>query len=343
MGIHERYRPEKKSTPAAIALRLVVAALIVSACIRLFLFETVVLRGPEMLPGAARGDVLLLNRFATGIRLPLFNNVSLFGFYTPETGDLAVIKHPWRAWSGVAEFFDTCTASLFGLTGNGELRLVRVMAREGQKIRIDASGIVHVGGTKLDRQKSGTLSLHNRAAGGDEILRRQIVRRMLVSEDSIKGKPMPDLTLPLWREGKWEVAQSEGESADSSMRTFPLPVTNDAQAATWARRWLANTVLQSDDAPVAVLHERDNATGPALVRDAAGNLWFRLDDSTLEPLIRIESGLAWLVIPRGMIFVLNDMRDALDDSRTWGPVYEKTITGIPMLRIWPMGRFDSLD
>lgn len=343
MGIHERYRPEKKRTPVLLGLRLVVMALIISAAIRLLLFETLVLRGPEMLPGAARGNVLLLNRFATGIRIPLFNNLILFGFYTPETGDLAVIKHPWRAWSGVAEFFDTCTASLFGLTGDGQLRLVRVMAREGQKIRIDATGIVHIGKTRLVRQRAGVLSLQNRATTQGRIVRRQIVRHTLVAEDSIEGKPLPDLTVPLWREANWEVAQSETTNADSLQQPFPLPVTNEAQAATWAQRWLARTVLGSEDAAIAIAHERDNVSGPALIWDGAGNLSFKLAEGRLEPLIRVESGLAWLVVPEKMIFVLNDMRDALEDSRTWGPVYEKTIIGIPMLRLWPLGSFDSLD
>lgn len=343
MRVQERYKPEKKITPAVILLRVAIVTLLVSACIRLFFFETVTVKGSEMLPGVGRGDTILVNRFATGLRLPFFNNVKIFGLFTPESGDLVVIKHPWHAWSGLAEFFDTISASVFGLTGDGELRLVRVMARGGQRIRIDASGLVHVQSKQLTRKRVGALLLHNRAIKDGKVLRRQIVQREIISQDSFTGQALPDLSFSTWQEGAWQVAGSDPSQEVPQTHVFPLPVTNDAIAATWGQRWIAGTLLQSDETSVAILRQGQTSPTPALFRDDLGNLSYQVSESLKGQLITVESGVAWLIVPEGMIFVLNDLRDAFNDSRIWGPIRENTIIGIPMLRVWPLGRFDSLD
>jgi len=344
MGIQERYRPEKKRTPLSLTLRLILSALIISASIRLFLFETVTIDGPEMLPGVSRGEGILVNRFATGIRVPLFNSFNLFSFYTPETGDLVLIKHPWQGWSGIAEFFDICTASIFGLTGDAKMRLVRVMARGGQHIRIDASGTVHVDGKVIQKKRiKGNLTLRNRADKNGNVTRSVILNRMVLDQSIVQGDPLPDLTLSLYAEGSWKTAESEDGSGALPARIFPVPVTNDALAVTWATRWLALTVLREENAKIAVLKAGQKGQSPAVLRDDTGNLWYQLEKEDPKKLVDVQSGEAWLIVPEDMLFVLNDLRDAMYDSRIWGPVFEDSITGIPMLRIWPFGRLDSLD
>jgi len=344
MSIQERYRPEKKRTPLTMTLRLVLSALIISAIIRLFFFETVTIDGPEMLPGVSRGESILVNRFATGFRVPLFNSLRIFGFYTPEVGDLVLIKHPWQGWSGIAEFFDICTASLFGLTGDGKMRLVRVMAREGQRIRIDASGTVHVDGKAIRKVRiKGNLTLRNRADKTGNVVRSVIINRMVIDQNTIQGDPLPDMTLSLFSEGSWRTAESEDGSGSLPARVFPVPVTNEVLAAPWAARWLAMTVLGDENAKVSILRAGQTAKSPAVLWDDTGNLWYQTENNEPKHLVEVRSGYAWLVVPEDMLFVLNDLRDAGYDSRIWGPVFEDSITGIPMLRIWPLGRLDSLD
>ena len=77
-------------------------------------------------------------------------------------------------------------------------------------------------------------------------------------------------------------------------------------------------------------------TGLGMIQEIFGFSWRR----RTKPLIQVESGIAAQV---RVSFVLNDLRDATYDSRTWGPVFENTITGIPMFRVWPFGRVDTID
>jgi signal peptidase I len=318
MPLREVYKPDKKTSPAKRFLRIVSYAYICFIIIRLFFFESYSISGSEMLPGAKTGDIILANRFWNGLRLPFFSNVKILDFIHAAPGDLVFIKHPWFSQSGTAEFFDFLTLSLFGIAKDTEVRLVRVLAVGGDRVRISADGRVHVSGKAIQREKTGLF------------------------ESNLQS------SFEIYKEGSWFCAQAAADEGIAIKRVYPLPVTNRALAASVAESWIARTLLADPQTNILIRRESEpenpsDEYAASLIYTAGGDLWYRIADGGMEQLIQVENGVAWLIVPKGMLFVLNDFRDAREDSRSWGPVREETITGIPFLRYWPLARFGTLD
>jgi len=319
MAAPDLYRPERRLSPVKRFFRIAFFSALCFVAIRLFLFESYSVSDPEMLPGAARGDRILANRFWNGLRLPLFNNTKILDFISPSRGDLVFIKHPWFSQSGIQEFFDFLTFSLFDIARDIEVRLVRVLARGGEYVRIDADGAVYVSGEKINRRKTGEFEL---PSGG---------------------------RFEIYQEGEWEVAQAIADPGIAARRVYPRAATNRALAADMAETWLTRTLaglqcrIESGDGspPSSALPPSEESI---LMRyDAAGNLWYRRPEGEMSQLISVQDGIAWLIVPKGMLFVLHDFREAREDSRRWGPIFEETVTGIPFFRFWPLSRLGALD
>lgn len=348
--ISERYRPEHRASPGQRILRIALLAIIVSSIVRLFLFETYSIDGAAMLPGAARGELVLACRFSHGLRLPFFNNAKIFSLSSPETGDLVFVRHPWGSQSGFAEFFDIATLSLFGISDAQEIRLIRVLAGGGDRIRVAADGIVHVNDKPLPQKHGGQVVLRARKDAAGNWQRQQIVGRELVAADRLpeQASVQPDLVFSVFDEGDWKIARTTATASPVTPVVFPLPVTNAALAATLAERFVARTLLRGDLSAGPILvqdHERrDAAPGRVVVsHDREGSLWYAVPGEVERQLIRVDGGVATLIVPEGMIFTLNDLRDYTEDSRLWGPIPEKYIVGAPFLRVWPLSRTGSLD
>ena len=352
MPVHDFYRPERKLNPVKHILRFAIFAVLCFFVIRLFLFESYTISGPEMLPGATRGDTILANRFWNGLRLPIFDNTKLLSFIKHQRGDLVFIKHPWFSQSGIAEFFDFLTFSLFGITKNTEVRLVRVLARGSEWVRIAADGTVYVTGEKIPREKTGDLDFIAQIHGGEVHVRHEL-NGALLYQGYIAKQTAPAAAsttksrFGVYKEGKWRIAQAMVDERMAEERVYPLPVTNRAQAASIADTWITRTLFPGRAVTCEITMTR--GAGPAaskntvlLQYDASGNLWYQIEDER-EQIISVEDGVAWLHIPEGMLFVLNDFREAREDSRSWGPIFEETVTGIPFLRFWPISRFGTLD
>ncbi|MDR2733984.1 MAG: S26 family signal peptidase [Spirochaetota bacterium] len=318
MPLREPYKPGKKISPVKRFLRIVSFAYICFVIIRLFFFESYSISGSEMLPGTKPDDLVLANRFWNGIRLPVFSNIKILDFISAAQGDLVFIKHPWFSQSGAAEFFDFLTLSLFGIAKDMEVRLVRVLAVGGDRVRISADGRVYVSGKAIQREKTGLF------------------------ESDIHSR------FEIYTEGSWLAAQAAADEGIAMKRIYPLPVTNQAFAASIAESWIARTLLADPQARILIQRESESENPSAeyaasLIYTAAGDLWYQVTGGSREQLIQVEDGIAWLIVPKGMLFVANDFRDAREDSRSWGPVREETIVGIPFLRYWPLARFGTLD
>jgi signal peptidase I len=63
----------------------------------------------------------------------------------------------------------------------------------------------------------------------------------------------------------------------------------------------------------------------------------RLDDSFVAPQFRSHDDWGPQVIPEGYYFVMGDHRNNSWDSRSWGFVPKKYITGKVQVRWWPLG------
>jgi signal peptidase I len=61
-----------------------------------------------------------------------------------------------------------------------------------------------------------------------------------------------------------------------------------------------------------------------------------MDDSFVPPEYRSHEDLALEVVPRGYYFVMGDHRNNSSDSRDWGMVPKKYITGKVQVRWWPL-------
>jgi hypothetical protein len=324
--------------------------------IRLFLFEGHTVGGSEMLPGAVRGDVIISDRFYNGLRLPFFNNTKIFSFIKHDRGDLVFIKHPWYSQSGIAEFFDFLTLSIFGIAGDTEIRLVRVLARGNERVRIAADGTVFVSGEQLPRERMGTLELEVSSLDDGALLRQGRYDKTLLYQEKVS----PDLASPIqsryavYTEGEWRIAQADADPLLAEARVFPQAVTTRAQALTIAENWLMRAIFRGSKYAYQIIEvpSGDFAGSQAASEDeflihirfdAEGNLSYQVGAGEQKALISVENGIAWLIVPEGMLFVLNDFREAQADSRTWGPVYAETVTGIPFLRPWPLSRFGTLE
>jgi len=199
-----------------------------------------------------------------------------------------------------------------------EVRLVRVLAVAGDRVRISADGRVYVSGKAIQREKAGLF------------------------ESNLQSR------FEIYKEGSWFCAQAAADDGIAMKRVYPLPVTNRALAASVAESWIARTLLADPEIRVLIQGETETENlsaeyAASLIYTAAGDLWYQIAGGGREQLIQVDNGVAWLIVPRGMLFVLNDFRDAREDSRSWGPVREETITGIPFLRYWPLARFGTLD
>ena len=50
-----------------------------------------------------------------------------------------------------------------------------------------------------------------------------------------------------------------------------------------------------------------------------------------------------MVVPDGEFYVLGDHRNTSNDSRTWGTVARKYVTGKAVFAYWPLDRFGVLE
>lgn len=66
---------------------------------------------------------------------------------------------------------------------------------------------------------------------------------------------------------------------------------------------------------------------------------FTLDEPYLTPPNRSTFGDTTITLAADEYFVLGDNRDASSDSRIWGPLPRKFITGHVVLRAWPVTKF----
>ncbi len=62
-------------------------------CLRSFLYEPFKIPSPSMVPTLQVGDLILVNKFTYGIRLPLLNK-KIIEIGNPQRGDVMVFKYP---------------------------------------------------------------------------------------------------------------------------------------------------------------------------------------------------------------------------------------------------------
>jgi signal peptidase I len=62
-------------------------------CLRSFLYEPFKIPSPSMVPSLLVGDLILVNKFTYGIRLPLINK-KIIEIHNPQRGDVMVFKYP---------------------------------------------------------------------------------------------------------------------------------------------------------------------------------------------------------------------------------------------------------
>jgi signal peptidase I len=74
-------------------LRAILLALLTVLLIRLFLFDLMVTQGRSMLPALKPGSVLVVNKAAYGIRLPVIG-IYIFRWGKPHSGDMVVFYTP---------------------------------------------------------------------------------------------------------------------------------------------------------------------------------------------------------------------------------------------------------
>jgi signal peptidase I len=61
------------------------------------------------------------------------------------------------------------------------------------------------------------------------------------------------------------------------------------------------------------------------------------------PGFRDHSSSRPVVVPEGEFYVLGDHRNTSNDSRTWGTVARKHVTGKAVFAYWPLERFGVLE
>lgn len=67
----------------------------------------------------------------------------------------------------------------------------------------------------------------------------------------------------------------------------------------------------------------------------------RLDESYLRPGIRTAGEISWKLGPNEYV-ILGDNRPASSDSRNWGVLERRFVTGRAVFRAWPLARFGVL-
>jgi signal peptidase I len=85
--------PEPKPLPPVWTGRVVFAALMAAALMKVFLFDFMIAQGRSMLPVIKPGDILLVIKTAYGIRLP-WSGVYLLRWALPKQGDVVVFYTP---------------------------------------------------------------------------------------------------------------------------------------------------------------------------------------------------------------------------------------------------------
>jgi signal peptidase I len=138
-----------------------------------------------------------------------------------------------------------------------------------------------------------------------------------------------------------QVARVEGRSMMPTLNDQDRLIVNK-MAYRWAKPLVGDIVMvASPHAPETMLVKRVIAGPGETVRSEEGHVYRNgvlVPDDSLPDEFRSYDTWGPEVVPEGYYFVLGDHRNNSSDSRVFGPVPEKYISGRVQVRWWPIGR-----
>jgi signal peptidase I len=137
----------------------------------------------------------------------------------------------------------------------------------------------------------------------------------------------------------FQVARVEGHSMDPTLSDQDRLIVNKLAYRIGQPHVGDISMLYYPNDPSKALVKRVIAAEGDQVRIVAGNVYrngILVDDSFVPPALRSHEDWGPQVVPEGYYFVLGDNRNNSSDSRTWGYVPKKYISGKVQLRWWPL-------
>ena len=139
----------------------------------------------------------------------------------------------------------------------------------------------------------------------------------------------------------FQVARVDGESMIPTLEDHDRLIVNKL-VYQWTDPKVGDVVMHYwPEDPSKSFVKRIVAAEGDTIRSDAGKVYRNevlMDDSFIPPEYRMQDTWGPIVVRRGYYFVLGDHRNNSLDSRAWGEVPKKYITGKIQLRWWPLNQ-----
>ena len=350
-------------------IELFTSALFIALLIRVFLVDNNEIPTGSMIPNILEGDRLFVNRFLYGVRLPVLNNWKLPALGSPDPGDVVVFQYPLYESPGVIrEILDLMTFSFFGLDPQPKNFVKRLIGLPGDRIRLDKRGVLYINGKKVKRRfyQSRTVKTYSKGgrkrkieiyAGNKKIYDYTKIEYSsadaVFQSNSYKGQFLGSENYTLYKENGRIVQylQIVDKLLDTSLhllRPYPKAGMDEYFYKKIAEMYIRKNMLQGKGTVVVAKYSEWNTLKNKDVNlflyNRRGEAWYRLKgQKKLNKLFEMIKGHLYVVVPKDSYFMMGDNRDFSADSRIWGFVKKGYVTGAPLIRYWPFGRFGTVD